>query len=243
MSTRSRIAKPLRGQVLPVPCGGATFACHTPSRRKTVTLYALWSKGRRRTTPRRTFVANVWHVCFLQIRREPDYAQCTGRFRLTTWLQECHALLSSTRLCQCTCGRAPAKEVRARVADILRDCLRTHNGSFDPSQISHKTMGLSAGDERTYKRLNRLLQPGQLRAPPPPHGASALATPRAAVPDSASAPSPTGTDAVVSASAAGTTGAPAPGSASAWLAMGTHALCSSRAAATTTAPSQSFYAA
>ena len=112
MSTRSRIAKPLRGQVLPAPCGGATFACHTPSRRKTVTLYALWSKGRRRTTPRRTLVANVWHVCFLQTRRESYYAQCTGRFRLTIWLQGCQALLSSTRLCQCTCGRAPATTVR-----------------------------------------------------------------------------------------------------------------------------------
>ena len=56
------------------------------------------------------------------------------------------------------------EEVRARVTDIFADCLRTHGGAVDPSRISHKTMGLSAGDERTYERLNRLLQPGQLRA-------------------------------------------------------------------------------
>ena len=50
-----------------------------------------------------------------------------------------------------------------RVTDIIKQCLRAHGGSFDPSQIRHKIMGLSRGEERMYARLNKLLQPGQLR--------------------------------------------------------------------------------
>ena len=41
--------------------------------------------------------------------------------------------------------------------------MKPHGGSFDPSQITHKNLGLSPSDERMYSRLNKLLQPGQLR--------------------------------------------------------------------------------
>ena len=50
-----------------------------------------------------------------------------------------------------------------RVTDIIKQCLRAHGGPFDPSQIGHKIMGLSPGEERMHARLNKLLQPGQLR--------------------------------------------------------------------------------
>ena len=54
-------------------------------------------------------------------------------------------------------------QVRERVTDIIKQCLNAHGGSFDPSQIRHKNLGLSPSDERMYSRLNKLLQPGQLR--------------------------------------------------------------------------------
>ena len=54
-------------------------------------------------------------------------------------------------------------EVSERVTDIIKQCLNAHGGSFDPSQIRHKNLGLSRKDERMYSRLNKLLQPGKLR--------------------------------------------------------------------------------
>ena len=54
-------------------------------------------------------------------------------------------------------------EVDNRVAEIVRQCLRAHGGAFDPSHISHRTLGLGPADERMYSRLNRLLLPGELR--------------------------------------------------------------------------------
>ena len=36
-------------------------------------------------------------------------------------------------------------------------------GAFDPSWISHRTLGLGPDDERMYSRLNKLLLPTQLR--------------------------------------------------------------------------------
>ena len=54
-------------------------------------------------------------------------------------------------------------QMRERVTDIIKQCLNAHGGSFDPSQICHKNLGLSPSDERMYSRLNKLLQPGQLR--------------------------------------------------------------------------------
>ena len=56
-----------------------------------------------------------------------------------------------------------AAEVDDRVAEILRQCLTTHGGSFDPSRISHKATGLGPADERMYSRLNKLLSPEGLR--------------------------------------------------------------------------------
>ena len=54
-------------------------------------------------------------------------------------------------------------EIDDRVAEILRECLRAHGGSFDPSKISHRALGLGPQDERMYSRLNKLLLPKQLR--------------------------------------------------------------------------------
>ena len=54
-------------------------------------------------------------------------------------------------------------EADDRVAEIVRQCLRAHGGAFDPSHISHRTLGLGPADERMYSRLNRLLLPGELR--------------------------------------------------------------------------------
>ena len=51
----------------------------------------------------------------------------------------------------------------SRVADLLRQILRRHGGSFRPSQISHKLMGLAPGEETTYSKLNKLLQKGELK--------------------------------------------------------------------------------
>ena len=54
-------------------------------------------------------------------------------------------------------------EIDDRVAEILRQCLRAHGGSFDPSKISHSALGLGPQHERMYSRLNKLLLPKQLR--------------------------------------------------------------------------------
>ena len=54
-------------------------------------------------------------------------------------------------------------QVSERVTDIIKQCLNAHGGSFDFSQIKHKSQCLSPSDERMYSRLNKLLQPGQLR--------------------------------------------------------------------------------
>ncbi len=53
------------------------------------------------------------------------------------------------------------------VADLLRMCLRTHGGQFDPARISHNLLrpyGLDmATQPRMYQRLDALLHPGDLR--------------------------------------------------------------------------------
>ena len=51
------------------------------------------------------------------------------------------------------------QEIDEKVAEILRQCLDTHGGQFDPSAISHKTAGLKREDERLYAGLNKLLAP------------------------------------------------------------------------------------
>ena len=50
------------------------------------------------------------------------------------------------------------------VADLLRQILRRHRGSFYPSRISHKLMGLAPGEETTYSKLNKLVEKGELKA-------------------------------------------------------------------------------
>ena len=50
-----------------------------------------------------------------------------------------------------------------QAAELVRKCLMTQEGSFDPSHISHKAMGLVADDERTYSKFNRLFEPGALK--------------------------------------------------------------------------------
>ena len=54
-------------------------------------------------------------------------------------------------------------EIDDRVAESLRQCLRAHGGSFDPSKISHRKLRLGPEDDRMYSRLNKLLLPTQLR--------------------------------------------------------------------------------
>ena len=56
-----------------------------------------------------------------------------------------------------------SSEVDDRVAEIVRQCLLTHGGAFDPSQISHRALGLGPLDERMCSRLNKLLLPDDLR--------------------------------------------------------------------------------
>ena len=60
-------------------------------------------------------------------------------------------------------GMSP-EEIDENVAQILRQCLDTNRGQFDPSWIKHKNLGLKHDDERLYSRLNMLLAPGQLKA-------------------------------------------------------------------------------
>jgi len=60
-------------------------------------------------------------------------------------------------------GLSP-QEIDEKVAEILRLCLDTHGGQFNPSAIRHKLAGLKPEDERLYARLNKLLPPGQLRS-------------------------------------------------------------------------------
>ena len=59
---------------------------------------------------------------------------------------------------------ADAPDADARLVALVRDCLKKHNGGFDPSWISHWQMGLAPRDERVHQKLNKLLLPGGLKA-------------------------------------------------------------------------------
>ena len=50
----------------------------------------------------------------------------------------------------------------AHVTDLIRLCLNTHEGEFDPSTICHQKTGLRPEEERVGTRLNQLLRPGEL---------------------------------------------------------------------------------
>ena len=52
---------------------------------------------------------------------------------------------------------------KGRVAQLLRDILNSHGGTFDPSQIRHKQMGRTKWDPRAYEELNKLLKPNELK--------------------------------------------------------------------------------
>ncbi len=56
------------------------------------------------------------------------------------------------------------EERQEAVADVLRTCLQTHGGEFDPSAISHQRAGLDVDHMPLYAQLQGLLRPGQLRA-------------------------------------------------------------------------------
>ena len=60
-------------------------------------------------------------------------------------------------------GLSP-QEIDEKVAEILRLCLDTYSGQFNPSAIRHKLAGLKPEDERLYARPNKLLPPGELRS-------------------------------------------------------------------------------
>ena len=55
--------------------------------------------------------------------------------------------------------RLPEAEVKERVASLLRLCLRTHGGSFDPAHISRSALGQKRDEEPVYSQLNKLLKP------------------------------------------------------------------------------------
>ena len=46
---------------------------------------------------------------------------------------------------------------------LVRQTLHAHGGAFDPSNISHKRMGLAPENEHVYETFDKLLKPGQLK--------------------------------------------------------------------------------
>ena len=59
---------------------------------------------------------------------------------------------------------ATAPDADARAAALVRECLRTHGGEFDPSRIGHYTLGRRPDEVRAYDEFNKLLRPGRLKA-------------------------------------------------------------------------------
>ena len=54
-------------------------------------------------------------------------------------------------------------DVESQVSDLIQRCLKAHGGSFDPSHINNRAVGIGPGEERVHSVLDRLLQPGELR--------------------------------------------------------------------------------
>ena len=50
-----------------------------------------------------------------------------------------------------------------RVVELLQQILNRHEGSFDPSRISHKAMGRAPQAERAYEELSKMLKPNELK--------------------------------------------------------------------------------
>ena len=61
-------------------------------------------------------------------------------------------------------AEAATPDADARVAELLRACLRAHGGEFDPSCISHKMAGRLPGEVRAYSEFNNWLRPGCMKA-------------------------------------------------------------------------------
>ena len=105
--------------------------------------------------------------------------------------------------------RMSAEQLNNEVADIIRWCLHTHDGSFDPSRICHRALGLTPAHERMHQRLNNLLHENDLRpfiqGHPEfqwhTHGQRGMLISWANAPGSASAPENTAASAQDSASA------------------------------------------
>ena len=60
-------------------------------------------------------------------------------------------------------GAQEVAEADDRIADLIRLCLETHGGQFDPSRISSKASGQQPGEEPIYSKFNKLLRPQGLR--------------------------------------------------------------------------------
>ncbi len=60
-------------------------------------------------------------------------------------------------------GMTPGDRDHA-VEQIIRRCLESHGGEFDPSKIKHKCVAEYRGEDKMFSQLNRLLHPGQLAA-------------------------------------------------------------------------------
>ena len=60
-------------------------------------------------------------------------------------------------------GAQEVAEADDRIADLIRLCLETHGGQFDPLRISSKASGQQPGEEPIYSKLNKLLRPQGLR--------------------------------------------------------------------------------
>ena len=57
----------------------------------------------------------------------------------------------------------PDADGHAEATSLIKRCLYAHGGSFDPSRINNRSVGINAGEEKAHETLNRLLQRGTLR--------------------------------------------------------------------------------
>ena len=55
------------------------------------------------------------------------------------------------------------EEKKNAIEGLLRECLKAHGGSFDPSHISRRLLKHSPHEKPPWKELEELLQPGELR--------------------------------------------------------------------------------
>ena len=53
---------------------------------------------------------------------------------------------------------------RKAVDQVIRRCLETHDGAFDPARISSERYGMQPGELLPWEKLNSLLGKGELRS-------------------------------------------------------------------------------